>query len=145
MQPNVYSFENTSIILSHPNGGQFQFNGTGTGQAIVGRTGERTVHQVGADGVTMVSKVIVRNGQITIQVQQASLGHKFMQDLYNFLDVSDASEWALATILIQNPMLGITHTATGVSPQKVPDQDNQAQGQMISWVWMCAEIHTETI
>ena len=39
---------------------------------------------------------------------------------------------------------GTSHTASGISPQKVPDKPYQAQGQKVTWVLMCADVQSIT-
>jgi hypothetical protein len=91
----------------------------------------------------MVSKVAGKNGTVSISVQQTSEVHQWLlNSWYNYIDSSDAStaDWAAMNIFVKNSNFDEISTCTGVSPEKVADLPYQAQGSMITWNLMAAEI-----
>ncbi|WP_368489318.1 phage protein [Clostridium sp. BJN0013] len=138
---NTYSFQDVTVTFDHTYGKRSSV-GAGLGSITVGMTQTKTVQEVGADGVVMVSKVLGENGTITITVQQTSQLHKYLINWYNYINDSSipTNEWASMTITIMSPTMGDVITAYGVSPQKLADRVYQSQGQMYSWSLMAAKI-----
>ena len=58
-------------------------------------------------------------------------------------DNGDVSNWAAGAISIRNIVDGSHHTATGVSPGKIPAKVYQAVGQKITWTLPAAKIISE--
>ena len=144
MRTTTYSFLDLAGAIIHPlyPGGPYLFTGEGVGSANVNMLTERTAHDVAADGSIMVSKIAGNNGQITIECQQTSLVHKYLLGLYNYLVAASAGEWAMAAVSLRNVSDGTSHIATGMSFQKIPDKQYQAQGQMVNWTLFAADIQS---
>ena len=130
----TYSFGDLSVVFNHPSVGQFTFQGAGLGQITFSRTNNLGQKDVAADGTAMTSKITSKVGTITIQVQQPSEANKFMRKYVNYVETASASEFATASLVASSPAMGVTHTATGVNPEKMPDWDYQQAGQMVSYV-----------
>lgn len=128
--------------FNHPSVGQYSLQGEGMGSISVAMAGDRTAHDVAADGSVMVSKIAGNNGTISISVQQTSPLHKFLLGWWNYIKDPNtpSSEYALATIMIRAVSMGEETFATGVSPQKLPDKPYQQQGQQVTWALMAADI-----
>jgi hypothetical protein len=145
----TYSFKDLTGAFTHPTVGNYQINGgnVGLGTLTIAMATERTVQDVAADGSVMVSYVAGDNGTISIEVQQTSDLHAFLLNWFNACktaaDLGDISTWAAATIGIRNSVDGSFHTATGVSPGKLPDKVYQAQGQKLTWALPAAKIISE--
>lgn len=137
---NVYSFEDVTCSFSHPSVGAASSTGAGVGTITVSMTQEKSVHDMSADGVVMISKIAGKNGTVAIALQQTSELHKFFLKWYNYIDNAAASEWASMNITIKSNNLGDSTVCTGVSPQKLAERPYQAQGQHVTWQLMCAEI-----
>lgn len=140
MKTTTYSFADVSLILSHPAVGQFTFTGEGVGSCSVSRSNDVTQHDLAADGSVMVSKILAKNGTLTINIQQTSEGHKFLKRWVSYINNAATSEWARASAVLRNPALGETISMNGVSPQKRADVSYQSAGQQVAWSLMCAEI-----
>lgn len=138
----TYSFQDLTGSINFPLTGMIVFDGAGIGDITVSMSGDKTAHDVAADGSVMVSKVLGNNGTITINCQQTSILHKSLLASYNALLIANASDWARAALLIRSVGDGTSHVARGVSFQKLGDKGYQAQGQRVSWTLMCAEIHS---
>ncbi len=147
MEPSIstYSFLDLSGAFVHPQLGAYTFDGKGVGSINVVMATDKTVHDVAADGSVMVSKMAGQNGVITIQCQQTSLLHKFLLGIYNALLLAGTDQWAQASIFMRNTTTGQSHMAVGVSPRKSADIPYQAQGQMVSWEMMAANIQSVPI
>ncbi|OPD28812.1 hypothetical protein AL713_17485 [Clostridium botulinum] len=140
MKFNTYSFEDVTCSFNIKNVGSASSTGAGLGSISIAMAGDRTAHDVAADGTIMVSKLNGKNGTITLTMQQTSELHKYLLRWYNYIDIADSSEWAAMVITIKSKNLRDITTCTGVSPQKLADRPYQAQGQQITWNLMAAEI-----
>ena len=137
---NVYSFEDVTASFEHPGVGAASTTGAGIGSISIAMANDKTVHDVAADGVVMISKIAGSNGTIAVSVQQTSQIHKYFLKWYNYVTTAPASEWAKMNITIKSNNLGDVTTCVGVSPQKLADRPYQAQGQQVTWNFMSAEI-----
>ncbi|KKX52439.1 phage protein [Brevibacillus borstelensis] len=135
-----YSFGDVSVVFAHPAVGQYVATGAGLGSISVSMTTDRTTHDVAADGSVMVSKVLGRNGSLTITVQQTSELNKWLLKLYNYVEQAPTPEWANTRITIRSASMQDLIRVTGASFQKLPDRPYQAQGQQVSWVLLAADI-----
>ena len=137
---NTYSFEDVTCSFEHSGVGAASSTGAGIGSISIAMANDKTAHDVAADGTVMISKIAGKNGTVAITVQQTSQLHKYFMKWYNYVDTAAASEWAGMTITIKSNNLGDSTVCTGVSPQKLADRPYQAQGQQVTWNFMCAEI-----
>jgi hypothetical protein len=137
-----YSFIDHSVNIQHPSIGQLSLQGGGIGSITVTKVTDRTVHDLAADGSVLVSKVAGENGTIALSIQQTTDAEKWLQNWFNYIkdSATPSSEYALATITIRNNITGAVTTATGVAPQKEPDDNMQAQGQQRVWTMLAASI-----
>ena len=143
MSYDVYSFNDVSCSFSHPNVGSKSTTGAGTGSIATSQATAKTIHEVAADGRVLISKVAGDNGTIVVSIQQTSEIHQWLlKNWYNYINGSNAStaDWAAMVVTINDKNSNLVITATGVSPEKVADIPYQAQGQMVSWNLMAAEI-----
>lgn len=136
----TYSFEDVICSFQHKGVGAASSTGAGVGSISTAMAGEKSAHDVAADGTIMISKLAGENGTIAVVVQQTSELHKYLQKWYNYIKIASASEFALMNITINSKNLGDSTTCTGVSPQKRADVSYQAQGQQVTWNLMAAEI-----
>lgn len=136
----VYSFEDTTVTINHPSIGSYSAYGTGIGEISVSMSNDITAHDVAADLAVVVSKMPKDNGIVTFNILQSSDFNSWMKKYYNYVMASQTSEFALATIIISNSSTGDKYTCTGVSPQKMADNNFQSQAQNRSWALMCAHI-----
>lgn len=145
----TYSFKDLTGAFVHPLVGSFILGGgnIGLGSLTVSMTTDRTVQDVAADGSVMVSYIPGDNGTISIEVQQTSDLHGFLLNWFNACktaaDLGDVLPWAAGLISIRNLIDGSVHTATGVSPGKMPDKVYAAQGGKITWTLPAARIINE--
>ena len=136
----TYSFQDVNFILSHPDMGIYSLNGEGMGSVTVTMTNDVSIQDVGADGHVMVSKIKARNGTLAISAQQTSTLHRWLTNLYNYLEQATTDKWAQGKVEIKCPKMGETIIATGLSFQKRADRPFQAQGQQVTWNLMSADI-----
>lgn len=137
---NTYSFEDVTCSFNHPSVGAASSTGAGLGSITTSMAGDKTAHDVAADGTVMISKLAGSNGTVAIALQQTSELHKYLLQWYNYIITAAVSEWALMNITIKSANLGDVTVCTGVSPQKLADRPYQAQGQHVTWNLMSAEI-----
>ena len=140
MSTTTYSFSDLSVTFRHPSVGQIQLQGEGVGSITFTMSGDVTAHDTAADGSVMVSKILVSNGTIAINVQQTSEANAFFRRYYNYVMAASTAEFATATIICTSPVMKVTHTCTGVSPQKRADAGYEANGKQNTWNFMAARI-----
>lgn len=140
--PNVstYSFTDVNATISHPAYGSYSVQGEGIGDMTISKTTDRSSHDVAADGAIMISKIAGNNGNVTINAQQTSSLHEFLQGLFNYCWQADTSEWAQISMTIEAPKMGKTYYCTGGAFVKEPDEPFQSQGQRVQWGILFADI-----
>ena len=136
----VYSFEDTVVTISHPSVGVYSAYGTGIGDLSINLSENVTTHEVAADQSVIVSKHVKRNGTVNFNISQVSDFNKWLKKFVAYIEEADASEFALATISISNKTTGDNYYCTGVSHQKIADNQLQSQAQNRAWTMMCAHI-----
>lgn len=142
-QPTVYSFSNVHMVINPPGFQAYTVNGQGVGEISITYANDNTTHDLAADGIVMVSKVLANNGAISITVQQTSPLHQYLKGVFNGLMGANTPAWAGMNISITSPNGGFDNiTASGVSFTKRADQPFQQQGQRVTWNFMAADIQT---
>lgn len=139
MADTTYSFADYNFTVVSPIG-TYSVQGNGIGSATVTMSTGKSTHSVGADGSVMTSKIAGDNGSITIQVQQTSGFNTYMTKLYNLLKSAPSSVWTSTQFLITNNVQKEVCTCIGCSPENLPEKPMQAEGQMITWTWLCQNI-----
>lgn len=137
---STYSFADVSLVLSHPKVGKCTLTGQGLGSVTIARTNDNTAHDVAADGSVMVSKVLSKNGTMSVSIQQTSEAQVWLKKWYAYLMTAPTSEWAKTTAVLKNPAINEMFNMNGVSPQKRPDVGFQQTGQQVAWAFLVAEI-----
>ena len=141
----TYSFKDLSGAMTSPLAGAFVFAGEiGAGKITVENTTDHGVMDTVADGTVVPGFVAGNAGRITIEVQQTSTFHKFLLYWHN-LHVTNAtggdiSQWAGSSLLLRNTLDGSTHTATGVTPTKIPEKSYDAAPGKLTWVLNVANL-----
>jgi hypothetical protein len=140
----VYGFNDLSGAIAHPDSaiGSYPFIGKGIGEVAVIMSQEQTLHDIGTNGVVVVSRALVHNGMLRIQCQQTSDMHKWLLYAYMIItmNVDQPKYWAQMAATLRNISDGTGHTVSGISFQKIPDKVYATQGQMVTWNLMAAEI-----
>lgn len=141
----TYSFKDLSGAFTSPVAGAFIFAGEiGQGKVVVTNTVEHGQMETAPDGTVMPIFLAGDNGVISIECQQTSAIHKFFLQWVNLLKTlangGDVSNWATSSALFRNVVDGSSHTATGICPQKVPDKSYAANGTMITWMLLVANL-----
>jgi hypothetical protein len=148
-QSATYSFKDTSGAFTNPLlPAPIVFAGQiGMGRFVVNMHTPRSILDTAADGTIMPTYAAGNSGQISIEVQQTSILHALLLDLYNNLvlagDAGDPSAWAAGQITLRNTAVGNQHVLTGVAFEKKPDKPYEAQGTRITWVLLACDV-TET-
>ena len=137
---STYSFTDINATISGPGYGSYSIQGEGIGDVSISKITDRTVHDVAADGSIMASKIAGNNGNVTLNAQQTSSLHKFMQGTFNYCWQADTSAWTTISITIEAPKMGKTYYCTGGSFVKEPDEPLQSQGQRVAWQLLFKDI-----
>lgn len=136
----TYSFEDTSLTISHPGFGTYTAYGTGIGDITISYSNDVTYHNVAADLAVVVSKWVARNGSVQLNILQGSDFNEWLKKFAAFLEEAPTDQFALATMDIKNKSTGDNYHCTGVSHQKRADNSFQSQAQNRTWNMMCANI-----
>lgn len=145
MKHSIYSFTDVNAVISHPSYGQFSLEGEGMGSFTVTKVTERSQQNVAADGCIMTSKIAGNNGSVTINAQQTSSLHNWLQGLFNYLWAAPTNEWAQISLTIRAPKMGKVISCTYGSFQKEADEPFEAQGQDIAWTLLFSDIQRLTL
>lgn len=129
----VWSFMDCTISISHPSVGQIEAVGAGTGSIVITRAQDMAVHDVGADGEVVTSKMEGKHGSITFTALQTSELNDFFMRWHNYLEVAPSSEFVEGVCNIKNTVTGESVSATRTTIQKMADTNMQAQQQSKSW------------
>lgn len=140
MNHSTYSFTDINIAISHPDYGSYSAQGEGIGDVTISKATDRSVHDVAADGSIMVSKIAGNNGTMTINAQQTSSLHNWLQGLFNYLWSQPTNNWAQISVTITAPKMGKTVYCTGGAFVKEPDEPFQSQGQRVAWPLLFVDI-----
>lgn len=136
----TYSFEDTSLTISHPGFGTYTAYGTGIGDITISYANDVTYHNVASDLAVVVSKWVARNGNVQMNILQSSDFNEWLKKFAAFLEEAPTDQFALATMDIKNKSTGDSYHCTGVSHQKRADNSFQSQAQNRTWTMMCANI-----
>ena len=137
---STYSFTDVNATINCPGYGSFSIQGEGIGDMTVSKTTDRSVHDVASDGSVMVSKIAGNNGSVSINAQQTSALHRFLQGMFNYCWQEDTSVWTTISMTIEAPKMGKTYYCSGGSFGKEPDEPLQSQGQRVAWQILFADI-----
>ena len=141
MNYSVYSLADTHAVLSHPNVGDGNLHRGGSGKIVVSRSGDLSSHTTTADGYVVVNRMKSENGTITIEVPQNSEADAFLRRWANYLqNVQDSTEFARSTLVIKDTAGGLLITATGVTPQKIPDRTWDRTSTNVTYTLLAAAI-----
>ena len=136
----TYSFEDTTLNISHPSVGSWSGYGTGLGTVTVSYSENISSMQVAADLTVVVSKHAYKHGTLTISVNQASDFNSFLKKLVNCVKTANPSEFALTTAILRNGTTGDMWTLSGIAPQKMPDTTYDSQSGYLQYVFNVASI-----
>lgn len=141
MAINAYSFLDTQVSISGPNG-SFQI-GAGSGVSgeglTVSRDGDKDNMSLGADGTPLHSLHAAEAGMISLKLQKTSPLNSVLMQMYSS-DSSSAAVWGQNTITIRNPATGDSIVAVLCAFRKVPDDTYATDGGMLDWVWNAGRI-----
>lgn len=141
----VYSFQEVSLSLNHPELGILTITGEGAGTVRVTMEAERTEKKVGSDGVVVFSKVRDRSGGLSVTVFNTSNFHTSLKKWYNYLEQANASSWALTSFTLTSKSTSESTKGTGVAFTKVPDVEYDATSKVVEWGFMVADIQQNVI
>jgi hypothetical protein len=104
--------------------------------------------KVAMDGAQVPSWVPGEGGTVEVQIYQQSTLHQALVTAYNAMHTAamlgDVSGTFTGQFYLRDTSTGNTHTATGVSIEKVPDKPYQDQSQVVTWTLICCNVISET-
>lgn len=139
----TYSFEDTTVTVSHPQFGTYSAYGTGIGSISVEYANDVSHHDVAADCSVVVSRTPIKNGTATFDILQSSDFHAWLKKWATFLENSEASNFADTTITIANKSTKDNFVLTGCTHQKIPTTPFGSTAGTVSWTIMAANISNQ--
>lgn len=134
MANTTYSFKDVICTISCSLVGQKVITGEGIGSIKISYTDDNTASDIAANGDVMTSRIESDRGAISIELQQTSSDNVWLTNWFNALRNAESSAWASTSItLVEKFANGLKYVATGVSPKKRPDHNDQQQGQKVTW------------
>ena len=146
MSFTVYSLADTRVVLSHPNVGKASLHREGIGKITVARGGDLSSHTTTADGSVVINRLKSESGSITLEVPQNSAADVFLRRWAAYLQTVQATEqFAVSTLTIQDTAGGLTLSASGVTPQKLPDRSWDRTASTLTYTLLAAVIREKNI
>jgi hypothetical protein len=146
-QGNTYSFKALTGVLTNPVFGvtlPLTGGNIGAGKFTIEMSTERTVQDIAADGTVMPSYISANNGTLAVEVQESSVLHSDLLDLYNqailAAESDDVEGWAAMVVSFRMMTDGSQHTLSGVSFSKVPGKPYESAGQKITWMLQACDV-----
>ena len=143
----TYSFKALTGVLRNPVLGvtvPLTGKNLGLGGITIRMATMRTVHETGIDGTVIPLYVAGDNGEVDIEVQEASTLHSSLLLLYNRLLLAarggNYTGWAASSLMFNFQPDNSQHLLAGLSFEKVPDKPYQAAGQKLTWKMLAANI-----
>ena len=138
---NVYSLEDTKVVLDHPYVGTANLHLCGRGKMVISYSGDISSHTMTADGTVIINKLRAENGVITIEVPQNSIADDFLQKWCRYLRNTMHPEYFhLSTLTITDQAAGFTILCTGVTPQKIADRTFDRSSTNLTYTLLAASI-----
>lgn len=142
MGHTTYGFEDLNLVFQHPSVGVLPLQGAGVVSITYTYSTDVTTHDLAADGSVMASKIKAANATIALVVQQTSEANEWLIKYYNYVTGASTAEWTGATCSASSKVMKKQHDATGVSPQKMPDNAYAANGGQVTWTFMAQNLTT---
>jgi hypothetical protein len=139
----TYSFEDTSLTISHPAVGSFDAYGTGIGDISIEFANDVTTHEVAADLAVIVSKSVKKNATITINALQTSELNAWLTKWANYIESAPTQQFAIASAVLKNSSTGEQWNCTGVSHQKKSGGSFKSTAETKQWVLMAANVEQQ--
>jgi len=146
--PPTYAFSDIVGCFTHPLIGDIVFGGEmGVGEISIEPAVDHTDQKIASDGAVMVSYKPGQNGTISIKVQQVSEMHDQLLNWYNAVvsavRLGNKEVFAMGVCTFRSIIDGRTHTATGVSPGKMPTFTYGETGTDWTWTLPAAQLINE--
>ena len=135
-----YSFQGVIVTIGHPSIGVVTTTGEGTGSVSTSYAQDRSSQDLTADGTVITSKILTKNGTVTLNILQTSEVHKWLTALSNYLNDAPAEFYNQINIDIVSTATLEDTSCSGVSIQKIPDSMYQEKVQMVTWTFLAEKI-----
>ena len=144
---NTYSFKALTGVLTNPVFGvtlPLTGGNIGAGKFTITMLTDRTAHDIAADGTVMPSYISANNGSLDVEVQESSVLHAALLNLYNqavlAAEADDVSGWAATVVNFRMLTDGSQHTLSGVSFGKIPAKPYASAGEKVTWSLLAADV-----
>ncbi len=141
----VYSLNDISLVHYHPDLKKKQLGLTNDGDGgriTISYSGDMSSHTNTATGYVVVNRLVAKNGSCTIEVPNNSTADKHLREWIKYLrnPKTKTARFALATLTLTDPTANRTLLMTGVTPQKVPDENYDQTAGNRQYVLLYAEM-----
>jgi hypothetical protein len=139
----TYSFEDTTCAITNPSVGSYTAYGSGLGDVTVQFDNDMSKHDVAADKTVLISKHVMYNGRIVLNVNPASEFNSWLKKLIKYLETSASSEFAKTTSVIKNNSTGDVYNISGITPLKRPDGNYKTEAEFRQYTLLAAKIEQQ--
>ena len=137
---SVYSLKDCKVVFNNPKVGKCTVSDEGGGRIVISYAGDLSSHTTTATGYVVVNKLYSENGSITLELPQNSPADVYMRKLVKFLQNAATTQFALTKMTLNDQAAKRTITATGLTPQKWPDENYDQTSGTRNYVFLAATI-----
>lgn len=135
---SVYSLADTKVIINNPNVGMCVISEQGGGRIVISYTGDLSSHTTTATGYVVVNKLRSKAATITMELPQNSPADAYLRKLIKYLTNAATDQFALTEMTLNDTAAKRTITATGLTPQKWPDENYDQTSSTRNYVFLAA-------
>lgn len=143
MSTQTYSFQEVTLVLSHPDLGQIVMDGDGVGTISIDMSNDRTDSDIGADGTVVVNKIRDRRGAMSLSCFNTSSLHSKLKTWYNYLEQADAAAWAGITATVKSKSTDESTRCKGVAFTKLPKEEYGQKATLVEWPFFAADVQQD--
>lgn len=119
----TYSLADVVTVIAHPSVGKCVLSDEGGGRITVSHGGDMSSITPTASGFPVINKIRIKNGAISMEIPNNSGADDFLRKWIKYVDKAATSEFALATMVLNDPAGNKTLNFVGVVPQRKPDEN----------------------
>ena len=139
---STYSLMDVRVTMSHPKKGKKVLSGCGGGRIVISYTGDVSSHTSTATGYVVVNRLRSKNGTVTLELPQNSPADLWVRALIKYLsnDNTNTENFATGRLELYDPIPKRTITCSGLTPQRLPDENYDQASTTRNYVFLAAEI-----
>lgn len=141
---STYSLADVRLVFNHPNVGQCVISDCGGGRVVIQYQGDISSHTLTANGYPVINKMRAKHASVQLELPQNSGADEYMRKYANYVSNAATKQFALAKMTLFDPAAndgaGRTLTLSGVTPQKLPDENYDQTSGTRNYNLLAAEV-----